>query len=390
MRIILAILAACFVTNTCVGDSIFDTQGVGRDIIPAAGMVAPLGGAALPLQDEASASLLSPFAAAYADRITITGGFTHTSTKSTYSGGTEHTITTMFPSLSIVIPFKGVSLLTGLFEEKLGRVELTATDTAHAQYVYTVEQTRKSSIHSVPILVSAKLGRRLVISGGFIFSFFDTRYETSTEFAGGELKDTEDIFDMSADGKSFGIGLLADLDRLNLGFFYRAGADLSGDLQAENRYAGIYSTRNVEISSEESWNVGMSGKLLPWLGFVASYYQSPWTDLRLDSTPLTASSIERWSLGIRYEGNHFWKASRYPLLVGYYRQPLDWPRKGNRIYQQAFSLGTVIPIGEERGLLTLSVEIGSRKDGNTSLKENYVGFSCSISAKEVWRREVRR
>ncbi len=390
MRFLTFVVLVGLLASEAAADSIFDSHGLGRDLIPATGSTRALGGATLATEDKTSSSLLSPFAAAYADRIIVTGGFAHISTNSTYLNGQEQTITTTFPSLSIVIPFKGVSILTGLFEEKLANLKLTATDTTYSHEIYTVKQTRQSSIHSVPILLSAKLGKGLVVSGGPIFSFFDIRTETSTDFASGDLKDTQDIYDMSADGSTLGIGLLAASDRFRFAIFLRTGANLEGEMECENRYAGIYSTRHFKLSSSKSISMGLKGKPVPWLAVEVDYHQSPWSEARLDTLPITASALERWAVGITYTGPHLGIASRYPLLAGYYRQPVDWHDPGDRIYEQTFSIGTIVPIGKDRASLSLSIEVGRREDSDASLKEKFVGFSCSISAKEVWRREVKR
>ncbi len=383
-------LALCVLVSSVFADSIFDKHGLGREPLPAAGMTRALGGANLATNDVNSACILAPFAAVYAKEITITGGFANVSTRSTYLDGEERTIVTMFPSLSVVVPLKGGSILTGLFEEKLGKLSLTASDTAYSIYPFTIEQTRETSIHSVPLLVATKIGKRLVVTGGFIFSFFDSRHTTSTDFASGELNDTQDTYDMSADGRAFAIGLLTDFDLITLALFYRDAVDLDGSMECQNRYAGIYSVRDFTLASHKSLAVGIRTNPLRWLELDASYYLSPWSKATLDAETITSGALERWAAGIRYTGTHLWRASKYPLLAGYYRQPMDWPHQADRCYEQVFSLGTVVPIGQDRASLALSIEIGTRDGGDLSLEEHFVGFSLSISAKEAWRREIKR
>lgn len=388
-KIPLCILTLCILATEASADSVFDRKGLGREPIPAIGITRAVAGANVATNDASSASILAPFAAVYASKLTVTGGFAHVTTRSTYPEGQEQTIVTIFPALSVVVPLKAGSILTGFFEEKLGKLALTASDTAYSVYPFTIKQTRETSIHSVPLFAVTKIGK-FVASGGFIFSFFDSRQTTKTDFASDELDDSEDTFDMSADGKSFGAGLLADLDFIALALFYRTATDLRGSMECQNRYSGIYSTKDFTLSSQNSIAAGLRANLAKWFELQASYYLSPWSQAKLDTVRITSGPLERWAIGIRYMGSYLWNASKYPLLAGYYRQPLDWPGLSHRGKEEVFSIGTVIPIGEDRASLALSVEMGKRNSEDHALKENFVGFSLSITAKEVWRHEVKR
>ena len=79
------------------------------------------------------------------------------------------------------------------------------------------------------------------------------------------------------------------------------------------------------------------------------------------------------------------------MLAGYYRQPLDWqdPSIGE-IVEEVFSVGTSIPIAQERAAVSLAFEVGRREaDRNSDLRETIYGVSLSVSAIEAWRREVK-
>ena len=156
-------LVACLLPGA-FADSFFDSDGTGRDIIPTVGNTRAMGGAVVANEDPASASILSPFAAALADRITVTAGFAHTGTRSTLPDEEIRTVTSLFPSVSAVIPFKGISFLTGLYQEKAGRLTTTDIDTAYTLEIYDITYQKETSVHSVPILVSRAINPRLIMT----------------------------------------------------------------------------------------------------------------------------------------------------------------------------------------------------------------------------------
>jgi hypothetical protein len=96
-------------------------------------------------------------------------------------------------------------------------------------------------------------------------------------------------------------------------------------------------------------------------------------------------------VGAEYRGELLWDAADYPVLVGYYRQPLDWdnPLTGE-IVERVFSLGTSIPLAEGRAVVSLALEFGQREaEDLNDLNERFYGLSVCVSAIEAWRREVR-
>jgi hypothetical protein len=384
---LLAVLA-----GTVLGDSIFDQSGIGRDVIPAVGHTRALAGAVTASKDPYSCSILNPFGAALADKITISMGFSHTGTKTKNAEEEMRTVTTIFPSVALTVPLKGFSVMTGLFLEKQGRLSLTMRDTAYSDEGYDIDYRREASVHSVPIFVSAAVIPRLIVSGGILISFLDIREKTTTDFISDELVDGRDVDDTYATGESFAGGFLLDLDRVRLGALFRTGTDLDATLERENRYAGIWSSEDFTISSDQALSAGLWINPARQVTIEADYHRNPWADVTIDDVSVTAKTVERWSVGARYEGDYLWSASKYPLVAGYYRQPLAWESDlTGEITEEFWSLGTSIPIGDERASISIAVEMGRRQAQNTDdLHETMYGFSVSVSATEAWRREIRR
>jgi hypothetical protein len=374
------------------GDSVFDAEGTGRDLIPATGNTRALGGAVLAGEDPMASSILSPFASALAGRITIGAGFSHTGTNSTYLGEEKRTITTMFPSVTVVIPFRGVSFLTGLYQEKGGRLTLVDNAKPYGLELFDVTYRKETSIHSVPLIVTKAVLPRLTLSAGMIWSFFDTRETTITDFRSADRTDAEDVHDLFASGQSFAAGFLVDLDLVRVAALYRSKSDLDGTLESHNRYGGLYSSQDTGLDSDHAFNVGILVEPVRSLQVEADYQESPWDKLSLGDRRITDKSVARWAVGIRYRGERPWKASKYPILAGYYRQPLDWedPTTGE-IIEEFFSVGTSIPVGEDRAALSISFEVGTRRADRTGdIEETIYGFSLSVAAGEAWRRAIRR
>ncbi|MFH1314401.1 MAG: hypothetical protein ABIJ00_14390 [Candidatus Eisenbacteria bacterium] len=392
LRPAVVILMLGVLACSVLGDSIFDQNGIGRDVIPATGHTRALAGAVTASKDPLACSILNPFAAAISDKITISTGFSHTGTKTKNVGEETRTVTTIFPSVALTVPLKGFSVMTGLFLEKQGRVSLTMRDTAYTHELFDIDYRRESSVHSVPVLVSAAVVPRLIVSGGILISFLDIREKTTTDFVSDERVDARDINDTYAIGKSFAGGFLLDLDRVRLGALFRTKADLDATLDRENRYAGIWSSEDFTISSDQAFGVGLWVSPAQQVTIEADYHRNPWADVTIDDIAVTAKRVERWSIGASYRGDYLWSASKYPLVAGYYRQPLAWESDlTGEITEEFWSLGTSIPVGEDRASISVALEMGRRLAQDTDdLHETIYGLSISVSASEAWRREIRR
>ncbi|MGQ9603258.1 MAG: hypothetical protein ACUVUU_03520 [bacterium] len=372
--------------------SVFDEKGIGREIIPSVGYSAALSGATIADENPSSSSITSPFSIVNARGVSITGGYMNISTSSKYRMQEQRGVETIFPSLSIVIPWKGVWILTGLYQERLGKIKKTDTDTSYSVYVFRVEEKRETSIHSVPILASLKLGTRVTVSSGVILSFLDIRQETRCDFTDETITDTKDIYDASADGSCFASGILIDLDQIRLASFYRLPVDLKGQMEWENRYSGIYKTTDFSVSAKHGLSAGIMLKPVTWLSTEFDYYRSPWSNLKAQGSHLNNRLVERWCMGVTYSGDHIWHGSRFPLHLGFYTQPIDWvDQEIGRIRESAFSLGTSFSIGQERALLSFSLLSGRRRtQKETEVKEDFFAFGIGISAMERWEKAVTR
>ncbi len=372
--------------------SIFDEKGIGREIIPSVGNSTALSGATVAGEDPSSSSITSPFSSVKTRNVLLSGGYLNINTSSKNILEDKRSVETIFPSLSIVIPWKGVWLLTGLYQEKAGKLYRSDTDTSYSLYIFKVEEKRETSIHSIPVLASFKVGENVTLSGGMVLSFLDIRWETKCDFKDESISDTKDVYDASADGKCLATGILIDFNQIRLASFYRSPAELSGQMESENRYSGIYRTTDFSVSAKHGLSVGMMLKPRKWFSTELDYYRSPWSNLRAQANQLNNRLVERWCVGITYSGDHFWKGSRYPLHLGFYTQPIDWVhQEWGRIRESGFSIGSSLSLGEERALFTFSLLVGKRKtQRQPEVKENFFALGIGISAMERWQKSVTR
>jgi hypothetical protein len=399
-----AALTAVLLPQALSADSIFDTFGFGRDMLPAAGPTRSLAGAVVASDDPLVASILSPCAAASAKYLTITGGFVHATTITENIGDEKKTtVGSVFPSIGVVVPLGRLRLLSGLYVEKHGGVTLAEVDTltsagtTGAGIIYDASYKREVSIHSVPIYVSTDIARRLVLSTGIVLSFCNLREENVMDFRDDDFEDTDDVVDAYAFGENFAGAFSLDLGRLRVGGLFRTGADLDGDLERINAPVGLWSTEDITISSRGAMRLGIQARPAPWISVEVDYDRNPWSRLELDGETLTDKLVERWALGVQYRGDFLWRADKYPLSLGYYRQPVDWQDAEvagvvtGEITEQVFSLGISGSLGQDRGAAALGFEVGTREsDAGSDLSERFYALSLSISATEPWRREVRR
>lgn len=400
---LLACLAILLSALPGFADSIFDSWGLGRDMIPTAGATRALGGAVVASPDPLTASILNPCAAAKAKSLTVTSGFVQASTSTDNFGDAEKTVGSVFPSIGVVIPFAQFSLLTGLYVEKTGSVSFAETDTLPAVQpcwagtTYQASYKRETSVHSVPILISRGLGSRVILAAGAVFSFCDMREETALNFLTSGYVDTDDILDAQTMGEGLLAALIVDLGKLSLGALYRSGPDLDGSIEKKGKFAGVWQRDDITLASHEAVKLGVLARPLPWVSLEVDYDRCPWSRLALDGGALSDKRVERWALGLQYTGNRIWPASRYPLSFGYYRQPIDWQDAGHgslvtgEIVEEVYSAGLSLPLVEGKAAMTLAFEGGTTAASlRTNLDERFYRFSLSVSAMEIWQRSIKR
>jgi hypothetical protein len=372
------------------GDSIFDVRGAGRDVVAVAGVSRAMGGAVAASRDPLDCSVMSPFASALSDGVTMSAGLVHVNTRTDDLGEKKRSISTIFPTIAAIIPFRGISFMTGLYLEKEGRLTISLTDSAYGGQ-YDFDYRRETSVHTVPFFVSTDIRRRLLVSAGILFSAFDMRETHTTDFVSDERVDAVDASDLSASGRAFAAGFMIDLDRVRLAAMYRSDTDLDGALDRESRYAEVWDSRDISLTTQEAYKVGIRVQPHRFFSAEVDYETSPWCKMKLDGEPIGDSDVYRWSAGMAYRGPIPWNAAKYPLLAGYYRQPLDWesPLTGE-IVEEVYSIGTSIPLAKDRAALSLALEFGRREARDRSdLSERFYGLALSVSAIEAWRREVK-
>jgi len=387
-----ALLVAAMTSGIALADSIFDFRGTGQDVVPVTGSSRCLGGAVAATDDPLSVAVMNPYASALTDKVIFTIGFVHGGAQTRNFDEEKNTAASVFPTISATVPIKGISFMTGIFLERAGRLTMADSGLAYVDEVYDAEYKKEVSAQAVPFYVSTEIMDRLVLSGGLIYSAFDGKWTTDIDYRSDELSDAEDAIDLSASGISFAGGMMVDLDRVRLAGLYRGRADLDGNLDRDNLYGGLWSSKEVRVTSEPSFKVGVWTRPVDPLVLEVDYDRSPWSMMEIDGTPISDKRSERWSAGLEYRGDQLWEASRVPLCFGYFRQPIDWnsPLTGEIIHE-VFSLGTHIRMGDDRAGLSATIEYGRKYARETSdLDERTIGFTLSLSAIEAWRKEVRR
>jgi hypothetical protein len=335
---------------------------------------------------------MSPFGSARADRVVVSAGLIHTATISTTTAEEEQTITTLFPSTTLTIPVRRISVLTGIFVEKEGRISLFETGTYQDSLDLRTDFRRETTIHSVPVLVSGEITPRLILSAGILISFLDINERTEIDFDSGEYSDAEDVTDLAAAGESFMVGALLDLGPVRVAGLYRGQTNPSGELERSNEESGVWSKTDVDLESESSYRLGLRLSPAPWLGFEVDYETSPWRKMEIGGELLGDTEVARLSAGLEYRGEFLWNARKYPILFGYYTQHLDWSSDSfGEINERVFSIGTSIPVLRDRAAVYVGFEIGRRQtDRASDFEETFYGVSLAVSAAEFWRREIDR
>jgi|GEM_PF-2458666 len=403
-----ALVAALAVS--AAADSVYDLNAMGRDVIPSTGIGHLLAGASIANPDIVSSYITSPAASAFAERVVVTVGVVHHTVSSSYTeqslaalGSTYKyegagsqplslsSANTVFPVATAVVPLRVVKIFSGYFVEKMGRAQLTAEGTAYGDISFNALYDKESSVFSIPLFLSAAYKKRLAVSGGIVFSYLDSRETREIDYRSEVNEDIVDAVDMYAAGTSWAIGALLDFDHVRLGGSYRTGADMSGKEEYSTDVSDIWKSRDVDISAPGCFKIGAS-VVTKSLAFELDYETSPWSKLKLGDEYISMNEIYRYSLGISYTGTYVWNARDYPLLLGYYRQPLDRPTdEVPETMENGYLAGTSIDIADGRASVILGLEYITREtDGVPELHEESFGFYISIAAKEVWRRALNR
>ncbi len=404
----IAMLAA--LAAPAASDSVYDLNMLGRDVIPSTGIGHLMGGASIANPDVGSVYLTSPAASAFADKVIVTVGVVHYSTSSSYTEqalgalGSKYvyedasgearkltSATTRFPVVSIIVPLRVVSLFTGYFVEKMGRAQLEADGLAYGNMPFTAKYSKESSVFSVPLFVSAAYKKRLAVSGGVMFSYLDSRGKREVDFVSDLNSDITDVVDTYATGTSWAFGALLDYDYVRVGGCIRTKSDMSGNEERSTELSDIWKTRAVDIAAPGCFKIGASIVTKP-LTVEFDYETSPWSKLKLGEDYISVNEIDRYSLGLAYTGRDIWNAEKYPLMLGYYRQPLDRSsEEASETIENGFLAGTTLEIAGGRAAVVLGLEyITRRTDGAPELSEEAYGLYLSVTVREAWRRAIKR
>jgi len=409
-RIALYIALLAALAPAVAADSVYDLNTLGKDVIPSTGIGHLMAGASIANTDIASSYITSPAVSALADKVVVTVGVVHHNLSTSYTeqslaalGATYQyegagsdpkslsSATTEFPVVSVIIPFKVVNLFSGYFVEKMGRAQLAADGIAYGNTPFKALYTKESSVFSVPLFVSAEYKRTLALSGGVMFSYLDSREKREIDFVSDSYSDVTDVVDMYAMGTSWAFGALLDFDYVRVGGSFRTGSDMSGSEELSTDESGVWKSRDVDIAAPGCFKVGASVVTRP-ITVEFDYETSPWSKLKLGEDYISVNKTYRYSMGIAYTGRTIWNAEKYPLMLGYYRQPLDQRTEdAAETIEDGFLAGTSLDIADGRAAVILGLEYITRKtDGVPELHEEAFGFYISIAVQETWRRAIRR
>jgi hypothetical protein len=409
-RIALYIALLALLASLATADSVYDLNSLGRDVIPTTGIGHLLAGASIANPDVPSSYLTSPAASAFADRVVVTVGLVHHATNSSYTerslaalgstyeyeGASDEprslsSANTVFPAVTVIVPLHVVSLFSGYFVEKMGRAQLQAEGTAYGNVLFDALYEKESSVFSIPLFVSAHYKKRLAVSGGIMFSYLDSREKREIDFRSDLYEDITDVVEMYATGTSWAFGALLDYDFVRLGGSFRTSADMSGKEEYSTEVSDIWKSRSVDIAAPGCFKVG-AALATKSLSVELDYETSQWSKLKLGDEYISVNEIGRYALGISYTGTYLWNARDYPLLLGYYRQPLDRRTdESPETTENGFLGGTSIDIAGGRANVVLGLQYITRKtDGVPELHEDAFGFYLSVVVKEAWRRAMRR
>lgn len=404
----IAMLAA--LAALAAADSVYDLNTLGRDVIPSTGIGHLMGGASIANIDAASSYITSPAASALTDKVVVTVGVVHHSTRSSYTeqalaalGSTYEyelagddpkeltSATTEFPVISVIIPLRVVNIFTGYFVEKMGRAQLAADGIAYGNTPFKALYSKESSVFSVPLFVSAEYKKRLAVSGGVMFSYLDSREKREVDFVSDSYSDITDVVDMYATGTSWAFSALFDYDYVRVGGSFRTKSNMSGSEEYSTELSKIWKSRDVDITAPGCFKVGASIVTRPFTVEV-DYETSPWSKLKLGGNYISVNQISRYSMGVAYTGRRFWNAQKYPIMLGYYRQPLDRRTEdAAETIENGFLAGTALDIADGRATVVLGLEYITRETGGVpELREEVFGLYISVSVQEAWHRAIKR
>ncbi len=305
--------------------------------------------------------------------------------------------------LAFPLPF-GAELGIGLTEQNSFLTRFDSTGEIEGM-LFDNRVESKGSLNVVHALLATKI--RDILSVGIMWeymlgssvehwytTFADTLSYLDSSNEEVFIRNTYDIITNTFIGSRFRAGLLAGpFFNIRLGCFAVVNAELPGQRILEGVYSGYEMEEEFETVYPGGAGFGISWSPSEKFLCAADWERIFWSETRIDGAPLSeVSDTDRLSFGLEWFPGDFSNrlSGQIPVRFGYSRLKgyfLD-PVTSGTIVQQKLSVGSSLPLPDESGRVDFTLSYLNRGSlPETSLVENQMIFTMSLTGLEIWSRK---
>ena len=391
-------------------DSVFALNGFGERQIAVDARSAALGGAGIALGDGRSLSAINP-ATARSEELTFMG--LAVAPELLRTSFEDETMTRVGFDLPLVrasfrLPI-GATLSLGLHGETSFNAPPMQTFVSQVEDADTLDYFR--TLHSDGGITAASVGLaqdlgRLTLGLRFDYLFGSAQevwtvdFDTDTLFFDSSgrviaIRDQVDFIDTQLSGAQVSIGAcFRPLSALTLGAYATVVPEASGEevLEGVTSGARVINPRTYNLPSR--FGAGLAWRPSSRLLWVSDFEMTPWSNFRVDGKADPAlRDVYRFAGGAEWflGGADSVFETHFPIRVGYSESPQPY-RLGagdgpwQDISERRFTLGTGLPLAENRGWLDVSFQLITRS--GAGIDEQDLMLGVSVTAFERWARKL--
>ncbi len=243
---------------------------------------------------------------------------------------------------------------------------------------------KKGQISTGNFEIAKKINKWAGIGCGVNVLFGGSDEVWITDFTDPLVTDTEDSLSSHYFGYSYSLGLVINLEPVDIVFGY------SFPVSCEKVTKSLYNIGQDTILSENNlifpsfYSCGCDISLGQDLDFLFTIRYRDWSNFKYNETKNDDFlDVLSYSIGLEYGRTGDDNVRRFPLRIGYFLNPWYFKDSHNkRIVDNGITIGSSIPIMRKDGFLDVAFIAGRRKMGG--LEERFYKFLVGFNFYERW------
>ena len=284
----------------------------------------------------------------------------------------------------------GAEVVAGLalYQRADGRYELTQR--IGGSPGYDLELLGEGGFTEVALSLARRFGdASFGLQLGLPFTGIDETI--NRRFDDAEFSDREETLETNLDDAVFvTAGGEATVGPVSLGAFFQLPS--TGTVATRREAGGVVNESSFELGIPPAFGGGLAVQVVPGLQLAGEYRRQAWESAEIDGTdwrelpsdsrPRGYKDQDAWGVGIEWQPQDDDAPVNRSLIwrAGYGSEP--WMVAGpsfGRVLDQTFSAGLGVPFREGNGRIDLALRYTRRRESNSDLRENVVGFVLGVA-----------